>query len=263
MSTVTASPDPPGAIYRGEVVHRRVRPRQHKLRYSVFSLLVDLDRLAELDASCRLLSVNRFNVFAFHESDFGPRDGTPLAIWARDRALQAGVITPVARIRMLAYPRIFGYAFNPIAVYFLENAEGRVVMTLYEVHNTFGEKHFYDVPVDGSQAQLRHHVAKAFYVSPFNTLEGVYRFTVRPPADRVFTGIVLETAEGPLVSAQFDGERAPLSDATLFNVMLAYPFMTVKVMIGIHWEALLLWLKGVPLTLRFRRGLRDGRAARR
>lgn len=256
--------DMPGAVYAGAVVHRRARPKRHALRYEVFSLLVDLDRLDELDRRLRLFSVGRFNLFSLMRQDFGPHDGSDLAAFVRARARRAGLREEVARIRMLAYPRILGYAFNPITVYFLDNAAGETVMLLYEVSNTFGEHHFYHgLATDPEAPEIRHEAAKALYVSPFNTLEGRYRFAVRPPGERVFVGVTLTTGEGGLLTAYFNAARRPLTDGTLFGLALAYPFMTAKVTAGIHWEALLLWLKGVRPTLRLRRERRARRPAPR
>jgi uncharacterized protein len=260
---VTGSATDAGAIYRGDVVHKRVRPKRHELRYSVFALLVDLDRMDELAKSLRFFSHNRFNLISIFDKDFGGHDGTSPAGFIRARALEQGVTAPIARIRMLAYPRILGFAFNPLTVYFCDGADGAPLLIVYEVHNTFGEHHFYISDMTLEDGVARHRLKKQFYVSPFNSYEGDYRFTIRPPAESVFTGIVLETEDGPLLSAWFEAHRVAMTDAQLLKLMLAYPFMTAKVVAGIHWEALLLWLKGVPQTLRLRRPVRNPGAARR
>jgi DUF1365 family protein len=249
-----------GAIYVGDVVHKRARPRRHSLRYRVFSMLVDLDQLESLDQKLRLFSLNRFNLVSLVTGDFGPRDGSSIATFIRRKAAAAGA-PQIARIRMLAYPRLLGFAFNPITVYFCEDAAGDTVFLAYEVSNTFGEHHFYQATVTAEGAEIHHEAKKAFFVSPFNTLEGHYRFSIRPPAEKVFLGITLSTGEGGLLTAYFEGEHRPLTDATLLKLLLAYPFMTAKVVAGIHWEALLLWLKGVPPTLKLRRQLKSRRRA--
>lgn len=250
--------DAPGAIYVGDVVHKRARPRRHSLRYRVFSMLVDLDQLDCLDEKLRLFSLNRLNFVSLFSTDFGARDGSSIAEFVRRRAAASG-ISQVVRIRMLAYPRILGFAFNPITVYFCEDAAGQTCFMLYEVSNTFGEHHFYQAVIDQQGGAIQHDSRKAFYVSPFNTLEGTYRFSIRPPDETVFIGITLSTAEGGLLTAYFDGERRPLTDTSLLKLLLAYPFLTAKVVVGIHWEALRLWLKGVPPTLKSRRQLRSRR----
>lgn len=251
-----------GAIYVGEVVHRRARPRHHMLRYRVFSLLVDLDRLEAGERLPRLLARGRFGIFSIRLGDFGPRDGSSLAAFVRHKARDAGIVAPIARVEMLAYPRMLGYAFNPLTLYLLYDAEDRVVMLLHEVRNTFGEHHFYPAPVAAdATGMLRHEAEKAFYVSPFNTLEGTYRFTVRPPGAAVFLGIVLSTEDGGLVTAYFSGDRRPLDGRQMLKLALEYPLMTIKIMAGIHWEALRLWLKGVPTTLAHRHAGRPSRAA--
>ncbi|WP_297581553.1 DUF1365 domain-containing protein [Devosia sp.] len=248
-----------GCVYIGDVVHKRARPKKHELRYRVFSMLLDVDRLESLDEKLRLFSLNRFNFVSLFIRDFGPRNGTSIGEFIRHKARASGV-TGIARIRMLAYPRIFGYAFNPITVYFCEDAEGVVRCLVHEVSNTFGEHHFYVSAVSPAvDGKLHHQARKAFYVSPFNTMEGNYRFSVLPPGDSAFVGITLSTGEGALLTAWFKGERRPLTDSGLAKLLLAYPFLTAKVVLGIHWEAMKLLLKGLPLTLKLRRRLQAGR----
>lgn len=237
-----------GALYIGTVVHRRLRPKAHLLRYSVFSLLLDLDRLAEADAASPLLAVNRPGILSFHEKDHGGGEARGLRRWVDERLRRAGFEPSGMRVRVLCYPRMFGYVFNPLTVYFCDDADGRPAVILYQVNNTMGERHTYVIPAPAdAQGPLRHTCDKAMYVSPFTPMKGRYHFSIVPPGDDVCVAIRQDDVEGPLLNASFAGRRQTLSTGTLANALIRHPLMTLKVIAGIHLEAFKLWRKGVPV----------------
>lgn len=236
------------AIYRGRVTHVRTRPRRHRLDYDVFSLLLDLDELPSLGRESRLFGHNRAALLSFHDRDHGPGDGSPLRPWVEAQLRNAGVAERPAAIRMLCYPRIFGYVFNPLTVYYCYADGGRLTGILYEVGNTFAERHVYVMPVvsDGRQV-VRQSCRKAFYVSPFVPIECAYQFRMLPPGPRVAVAIRETDADGLLLAASFNGIRRPFSAVELLNAWIAHPLMTFKVIGAIHWEAFKLWRKGAPV----------------
>ncbi len=236
------------AIYQGHVVHQRVRPKRHHLRYSVYSLLLDLDEVQDLDRRHRLFSYNRPGPIAFYDRDHGPLDGSPLRPWVEGLMREAGFEPDGGPIRLLCYPRLLGYVFNPISVYFCYDREENLTVILYEVCNTFKERHIYVIPVSGKEGEVvRQHCDKAMYVSPFIDMDCSYDFKILPPSKSI--GIVINQAdsEGPLLTAVFKGDHKPFDARSLARVLVTFPFMTLKIIAGIHWEALRLWLKGVPV----------------
>lgn len=240
-------------LYRGDVMHARLKPVLHRFVYRVLNILIDLDRLAEADRQSRLFAVNRRGLFSFHERDHGPLDGTPLASYVRSVAADAGVDLDGGRILLLCYPRLMGYAFNPLSVYYGYDARGRLALLIYEVRNTFGEHHSYVCPVrpgEESVAGTRQTCAKRFYVSPFIGMDMRYHFRLSPPREDVKIRILETDAGGPLLSATFHGRKEPLTSPHLIAAFLALPFVTLKVMGGIHYEAARLWLKGAHLVPR-------------
>ncbi|ASP32659.1 DUF1365 domain-containing protein [Labrenzia sp. VG12] len=253
-------PEAAAALYDGAVMHQRMKPREHRFSYSVFTTLLDLDRLHEAGKLSRLFSINRFNLLSFHEKDHGPRDGTCLRSHV-ERLLRDKQIDRPHRILLLAYPRLLGYGFNPLSVYYAYDRQDQLTALVYEVRNTFGGLHTYVAPVrDGqiSDAGIRQEQRKEFYVSPFISMDQNYHFRMLPPGETVRVRILETDAEGPLLSATFSGALKPFRTSTLVKACLRVPFLTLKVMSAIHWEAFKIWRKRVPFHRRPDRDVPDG-----
>lgn len=243
-------PTPAVSLYRGEVMHARLKPVGHRFVYRVFNILIDLDRLEAADQASALFSVNRFNLGSFHECDHGPGDGSSLRAHIDELLKPCGIDLARGRVLLLCYPRLFGYAFNPLSVYYAYDCDADLVAVVYEVRNTFGERHTYVAPVEpGSltEAGLRQERDKLFYVSPFLGMGMRYRFRLRPPTERVTVRILETDASGPILAATFSAAQCTLTTISLTAACAALPFMALKVIVGIHWEALKLWGKGLHL----------------
>lgn len=240
------------ALYVGAVTHRRLRPRPHRLRYRVFSLLLDLDEIPAIAARLRLLSHRRFNLFGFDERDHADGSGAPLRGWVDRQLAAAGIDLEAGPIRLLAMPRVLGYGFNPLSVYFCHHRDGRLLALLHEVHNTYGERHTYLIPVTTPESPdaIRQDCAKAFHVSPFMAMNMRYEFRVRAPDDALNIVIRGTDADGPVIVASMAAERRELTDMALLRAFLRTPLLSLKVILGIHWEALRLWRKGLRLHTR-------------
>lgn len=245
--------DEAAALYFGEVMHARLKPVGHRFGYRVMSLLIDLDRLDEADKQSLLFGVNRAAIYSFHEADHGRRDGSSLRAHAHACAAGHGIDLTGGRVLLLCYPRLLGFVFNPLSVYFCHRADGALALMIYEVRNTFGDIHSYVLPVrpcEASDAGIRQQQDKLFYVSPFVEMAMRYHFRIQPPAETVRLRILETDREGPLLSATFSGRRRALTTAALLRSFVALPLVTLKIVAAIHWEALRLWLKGVRLVPR-------------
>jgi len=239
------------ALYRGVVTHRRLRPREHRLNYRVFWLLLDLAEIDALDRRLRLFSRNRFNLLSFHDRDHGDGSGGPLRPQIEAYLGRAGIDIEGGPIRLLTMPRVLGYVFNPISLYYCHGADGRLAAVVYEVTSTFGVRHAYVIPVpaeDQAAGRIRQGAAKALYVSPFMGMEMDYEFRGHAPDESLNLTIDGLDVQGVLITAAMSGERRDLTDANLLSAAAAMPLLTFKVMAAIHWEALKLWLKRIPLT---------------
>jgi DUF1365 family protein len=233
------------ALYFGRVTHQRLRPVRHKLAYNVFSLLIDIERLDEIAGRLRLFSRNRFNLFSFYDRDYGHGRPDDLAAHIRQTLSDAGVAAE-GPIRLLCYPRILGYAFNPLSIYYCEDRAGTVRAVIYEVRNTFGGRHSYLIETDGDGV-IRQTAEKALHVSPFMEMETAYNFRLTAPDESIAVGILQTDAEGPIFSAAFSGRRVAATDRAFLSAFVRYPLMTLKVILAIHFEAVKLMLKGMRL----------------
>jgi DUF1365 family protein len=245
--------DNASALYFGAVMHARLKPMGHRFNYRVMSLLIDLDRLDEANRLSPLFGVNRAALYSFREADHGKRDGSSLRDYAQRCAAERGIDLTGGRVLLLCYPRLLGFTFNPLSVYFCYSAGGELALLIYEVRNTFGDIHPYVMPVRPSEisdAGVRQQQEKLFYVSPFVEMAMRYHFRISPPGECVKLRILETDRDGPLLSATFNGRRRALTSASLLRSFFALPLVTLKIVAAIHWEALRLWLKGARLVPR-------------
>lgn len=240
----------PSSLYVGSVMHRRLHPRTHHFRYRAFWLLLDLDELSDLSGKLRWFSYNRPNVFSFYDADHGDKSKTPLRVQIERQLLDAEVDCDGGRIQLLCMPRTLGYCFNPLSIFFCYRANGTLAALIYQVHNTFGERHSYVIRVEQESGALHQRCRKLFYVSPFLDIDMRYDFRITGPDDRIVVGICASSSAKPVLHAVLTGTRQSLTDHNLVRVFLQIPAITLKVIAAIHWEALRLWAKRIRLRRR-------------
>ena len=239
-------------FFRSKVFHARLRPHPHRFSYTVLSMLIDLDRLDEAHNQRSVFSVGGFNILGFSPADHGPCDGSALRPHIEALLAKAGTGQAPHRLLLLAFPRLFGIVFNPISVYYCYDRADRLTALVYEVRNTFGQIHSYVAPValTATGDVPAHERDKLFYVSPFMDMPLRYRFLIDDPGETFRLKIIERDAQGPVLTALMKGDALPDSSAAMLRAAFASPLFGFKVMIGIHWQALKLWLKGHHLRPR-------------
>ena len=234
-------------IYNGKVIHKRFKPKEHYFKYNVFSLLIDLDELDLIQNKIKIFSYNKFNIISFFDIDHGPRDGTSLKKWILKNLKNIGVIENDVQVKLLCYPRIFGYVFNPLSVFFIYDQYSKLISILYEVKNTFGEQHTYIFKTYDNKT-IKNNCTKKFHVSPFIEMECNYYFRVLQPSETISVVIDQSDKDGKLLYASQDGKAKEFNEKNLIISYISHPLMTFKIIAAIHYEALKLWLKGIKFV---------------
>ncbi len=233
------------SIYNGTVIHKRFKPRTHFFKYSIFSLLIDLSELKNLDKNIKFFSFNKFNLISFFEKDHGDRDGSSLVNWVKKNLDQNNISSKNIKIKLLCYPRIFGYVFNPLSVFFIYNNSEKLISILYEVKNTFGEQHTYIFKVNDDLKLFQHNCSKKFHVSPFIEMNCDYFFRILKPGEKISVIIDQYQEDEKILYASQDGIRVDFTTNELLKSYLKHPLMTFKIISAIHFEAFKLWTKGI------------------
>ncbi len=234
-------------IYNGKVIHKRFKPKEHYFKYNVFSLLIDLDELDIIQNKIKIFSYNKFNIISFFDIDHGPRDGTSIRQWISKNLKDLGIHDNKIKIKLLCYPRIFGYVFNPLSVFFIYDKNLKLISIFYEVKNTFGEQHTYLFKASDDKT-IKNNCSKKFHVSPFIEMECNYYFRVLKPSDKMSVIIDQSDNSGKLLYASQDGVAKELNQKNLIISYICHPLMTFKIIAAIHFEAFKLWLKGIKFV---------------
>ena len=229
-------------IYNGEVTHTRFKPVRHFLKYKTFSLLIDLDEIDELDSRISIFSHNKFNIFSFYDKDHGERDGSNLKEWVLTNIRKFNIEGKINKIKILCYPRIFGYVFNPLSIFYCYEKD-KLKAIFYEVKNTFNEQHTYIFKIKNNE-EITQKCKKKFYVSPFMDMETQYNFKLINPNNKLSVFIKQTDSKGTILTATQTGDKKEFNFKQLIKNFFKYPFMTIKIISSIHYEALLLWKKG-------------------
>jgi uncharacterized protein len=240
-------------VYVGTLRHRRFEPVLHAFRYPLFMVLLDIDRIDELMTVSRFTSRNRFNWATFDDRDHFGDPALSLRERVRRDAEQHGIELPDGPIVLLTHLRYLGYCFNPLSLFYCFDRDSRLAVVLGENNNTFGGRHNYWLRPSGEPSRLfRARARKALYVSPFMEADLVYTFALSAPSDSITVHMVALQAGNATFDATLSLERRPWTASEIRRALVRHPLMTAGVIAAIHWEALKLWWKGVPIVPRER-----------
>lgn len=236
-------------LFEGKVMHRRISPVRHRFAYRIAMLLLDIDTIDTSTRNLRLFSYNKPGLFAFYDCDHGARNGDLLRPWVEQQLQMHDIKVDGGQVMLLSLPRMLGFAFNPLSIFYCFDQTGKLAAVIYEVKNTFGEQHAYVCPLNVAGQEIgvhTHEKRKAFFVSPFISMCARYRFRITVPGDTLNVLIREFENSKEIMSATLTTHQTLLSDMALARIFLKYPLLTWKVPLAIHWQAMRLWIKKAP-----------------
>lgn len=236
-------------LYECVVMHRRLQPKRHEFVYRIFLFLLDLDELPEIERRIPFFSFNAPNLYSLSDDDYFQFHSRGLRKNFETFLATQKFNAPVARIQLLTLPRLLGYTFNPVSIFFCFDSENRPLVSVVQVGNTFGElKPFLVPPTPEGGFHLR--APKNYYVSPFSELDLDFDFRFDLPGGRLRVAIDDWRGDERVLVTSLTGASCPLDSSNLARLSLKYPLVTLKVIFLIHWEALRLWLKKIPFRMK-------------
>ncbi len=235
------------SLYECSVAHCRLKPKRHSFNYQVFMFCVDLDELPALNRRLIGFSHNRFNLFSIDDRDHVDLGHTGIRANLTAWLATQGFACPAdARIRLVTFPRVLGYGFNPISFYYIESKVGEPLIAVAEVVNTFREMKLYAIETSDAGGIWHRRVAKNFYVSPFSDPGIEFDFKLGIPSEKWRVNIDDYDAGERILLSAVRGEQRELTSTRLIWYSFKYPMLSLKIIGLIHWHAFLLWIKRVP-----------------
>ena len=233
-------------ILLSSIVHKRFIPFKHKLKYRVPSLYLNIDDLRKINNQYKFFSLNKFNLFSFHECDHGYRDQRSIKTFVIDSLKKYKIKYQNLKIMILCFPRILGYVFDPLSIIYCFD-DNKLISILYEVKNTTNEQHTYIFKGDtnSKEFKLYHECAKQFYVSPFIEMEAYYKFFNKMFEDKININIDLfDKNDRKVLTASQYGKFIEFNSKNMFKFLSYNPLLGFKVMVGILYEAIKIISKG-------------------
>ncbi|ALO45055.1 DUF1365 domain-containing protein [Pseudohongiella spirulinae] len=233
-------------IYHGIVKHHRMQPRHHYFSYKVFMMYLDLDELEQVFSRNLMWSARRAAFAWFRRRDYLGPDDIPLKEAVYRRVEQATGQRPDGPVRLLTNLRYFGFLINPISCYYVFDTNNALTHIVAEVTNTpWQQRVTYVVPCD-DEGKATHVFKKQMHVSPFMPMDMNYHWRSDRPAERLTLNLQNWRNGQQAFIANLNLCRQEITPGNLNRILINYPFMTLKVALGIYWQAMKLSVKRIP-----------------